>query len=486
MSELSISNVIRVTVQGVQRSIGVKNINEVALFTPEAANSIDPYFICYDAASVAKIFGSSSLTYKMALNVFAQDANPLSGRGYLVVIPMSATNATSASFTTPALTVANFKTISDGSLTITADGGTSVEVTGLDFSSVATVEDIAAVLSSKISSCAISVSSGSLVFTSKKLGSASSVVLTSGTTGTDLAGSDYLNISEGTTANGANSSGETLGQAIERTKNQVRYCGIISALYLEDSAVATAAAVVQAGDFIWVNSWFSDADIAGACTTVKNASQTHVRCLVYTDGKEKAKLYEAAYTGRAFSVNFEGSQVSQTMNLKTLANVTPDSGISQNAYTAAKSAGVDLYVSYEGFPAVLSSGGNTYFDVVYENMAFKFYAQNYMINALRATNTKIPQTEAGVAVLTNALAQAFILFVRNGVFAAGKWNSSQTFGDPETFRANIADQGWYIYHTPIAQQSQAEREARVAPLIQGAGKRAGAVHEADVLIIVEE
>ena len=174
------------------------------------------------------------------------------------------------------------------------------------------------------------------------------------------------------------------------------------------------------------------------------------------------------------------------MNLKTLANVTPDLGITQNDYNNAESAGVDLYVSYEGFPAVVSNGANAYFDVVYENMAFKFYAQNYMLNALKTTNTKIPQTETGVAVLTDALAQAFILFVRNGVFAAGKWNSSQTFGDPETFRDNIANQGWYIYHTPIAQQSQSEREERIAPLIQGAGKRSGAIHEADVLIIVEE
>ena len=76
--------------------------------------------------------------------------------------------------------------------------------------------------------------------------------------------------------------------------------------------------------------------------------------------------------------------------------------------------------------------------------------------------------------------------VRNGIIAPGKWNSAQTFGDPETFRANIANQGWYVYSMPIAEQSQSEREARIAPYIQGACKRAGAIHEADVLVVVEE
>jgi hypothetical protein len=84
------------------------------------------------------------------------------------------------------------------------------------------------------------------------------------------------------------------------------------------------------------------------------------------------------------------------------------------------------------------------------------------------------------------LGNVFRQFVRNGILAPGQWNSAQTFGDPETFKANIANQGWYVYSMPIAQQSQAQREARVAPYIQGAAKRAGAIHSADVLIIVEE
>jgi hypothetical protein len=255
---------------------------------------------------------------------------------------------------------------------------------------------------------------------------------------------------------------------------------------MTDAEVTDACAAVQSRDLIFVNVWYSVEDILGICNTIRSASQNRCRCLVYTNGMEDAKLMLAAAVGRGFCENFEGSNVSQTLNLKTLQNVVPDEGISETDYMNAKTAGVDLYISYEGDPSYVSNGANDYFDAVYEKLALKFYAQVGLYNALKATGTKVPQTEAGVTVLKNALGNVFRQFVRNGVLAAGKWNSPQTFGDPETFRDNIANQGWYVYSMPIAEQSQAEREARVAPYIQGACKMSGALHSADVLIVVEE
>lgn len=488
MSIFSISNVIRVTVQGVERSLAVKNVNEVALFTNETPNNVEPYMIAIDPSDIVTAYGTNSLTAKMAQNVFAQNANLNTGRGYLVVIPMSgAVSATNTTFTTPSLTssVSDFKAVTNGSLTITVDGITN-SLTGLDFSSVANVSDIAKVISNATKCCFISVVSSQIVFGSKKVGYDSSVVLSSGASGTDISGASYLNVAAGTTSDGTNSSGETLEAAINRTKGLVSYTGVLTTLTMEDSAILAASSAVNAGDFIWVHPFTSVADIAGAITTIKNATQTQTRCLLYTNGIEDAKLFAAAYVGRAFSVNFSGSETSQTMNLKTLVNVSPDDGLTQTDYNNAKIAGADLYVNYQGAVGVLSSGGNSYFDVVYENMALKYSAQYGLFNALKTTGTKIPQTERGMSVLRDALGQVFIQFVRNGVIAPGKWNSAQTFGDPETFRKNISEVGWYIYSLPITEQAQSEREQRIAPVIQGACKRAGAIHEADILVIVEE
>ena len=488
MSTLSISNVIRVTVQGVERSLAVKNVNEVALFTNETPNNVNPYMIAIDPSDIVNAYGTNSLTAKMAQNVFAQSANLNSGRGCLVVIPMkSAVSATNATFATPSLTsnLTNIKAVTSGSLTITVDG-VATSLTGLDFSACSTVDEVAKVISSATKCCFISVNAGTIVFGAKKVGTASSIVLSSGSTGTDMSGSSYLNVTGGTSTAGTDSSGETLGDAITRMADKVSFTGVMTTLSLEDAAVTTASSVVNAGDYIWVHPFTSTVDIAGEITTIKNATQTKTRCLLYTNGIEAAKLMCAAYVGRAFSVNFSGSFTSQTMNLKTLVNVSPDDGLTQTDYTNAKTAGADLYVNYQGANGVLSSGGNSYFDVVYENLALKYAAQYGLFNALKTTGTKIPQTESGMSALRDALAQVFIQFVRNGVIAPGTWNSAQTFGDPETFRKNISEIGWYIYSLPITQQAQSEREQRIAPVIQGACKRAGAIHEADILIVVEE
>lgn len=487
MNELSINNIIRVTVQGVQRSIGVKNVNEVALFTTESPNTSDPVLIAIDPTAVTQAFGTNSLTAKMANNIFAQNANLNSGRGYLAVIPMqAATSATSASFTTGTVgTISAFNAVTNGSLKITVDG-TVTTLTGLNFSACTTIQDIADVILNATRVANITVSGSTLVFSSKKVGASSSIVLASGTVGTDISPATYLNIAGGKSTDGADSSGETLVEAITRAKEFARFTGVISNLAMEDSAVATTSAYVNSNDLIWIAPFSSTNDIAGAITTIKSAGQTKTRCFLYTEGVQEAQLAAAAYAGRAFSTNFSGSLTSQTMQLKTLVNVTPDQGINQTAYTNALTAGADMYVSFEGDAGVACGKGNGYFDVVYENLALKYAAQAALYNVLKTTGTKIPQTETGMSSLRDAVGNVCLQFVRNGVLAPGKWNSPQTFGDPETFKQNIQDNGWYIYSTPIALQSQSERESRVAPLIQCACKRSGAIHEADLLILVEE
>lgn len=487
MNELSINNIIRVTVQGVQRGIGVKNVNELALFTTESPNVSDPVLIAVDPSSIVEAFGTNSLTARMANNIFAQNANLNTGRGYLAVIPMKdATSATSASFTTGTVgTISAFNLVTNGSLKLTVDG-TVTTITGLNFSACATLKDIADVILNATRVATVTVSGGSLVFASKKVGADSSIVLASGTSGTDISTATYLNVTGGQTTNGTDSSGETLVEAMVRAKEFCRFTGVISNLAIEDSVVATTSEYVNSNDLIWVAPFSSVNDIAGAISTIKSAGQTKTRCLLYTEGVQEAQLFAAAYAGRAFSVNFSGSLTSQTMQLKTLVNITPDQGITQTTYTNALNAGADMYVSFEGDSAVACGKGNGFFDVVYENLALKYACQAALYNVLKVTGTKIPQTETGMSSLRNAVGNVCLQFVRNGVLAPGKWNSPQTFGDPETFKQNIQDNGWYIYSTPIALQSQSERESRVAPLIQCACKRAGAIHEADLLVIVEE
>ena len=99
----------------------------------------------------------------------------------------------------------------------------------------------------------------------------------------------------------------------------------------------------------------------------------------------------------------------------------------------------------------------------------------------------MPQTEEGMNGLKGTYNLVCERFIRNGYIGQGlTWSSNETFGNPEIFRENITNKGYYSYSLPISQQSTVEREARKAPLVQIAIKRAGAFHSGDVLAVVND
>lgn len=119
---------------------------------------------------------------------------------------------------------------------------------------------------------------------------------------------------------GTDSSGEKLSEAIARTKNAVAYCGIMDTLNVEDEVVlANANYVSGLNDYILLQMFHTTTAIDGACKSIKQMTQTKIRCLCYGRGSaEDSKVALGAYAGRAFSTNFSASNSSQTMNLKNI------------------------------------------------------------------------------------------------------------------------------------------------------------------------
>jgi hypothetical protein len=488
-SVLPISNIINVSITNVPVGLQTPNVNAVALFTTETPSNIDPYRIYQNAPQVAADYGTNAVTTAMANAVFSQSPNILSGGGQLVIIPLQgAVSALEGNFVTADVSanLAALIATTNGNLKVTVNGVAYNLV--LNFTGCTTLADIAQVIANALPpSVQVTATSTQITITSDKVGSSSTVALAAYSGGgTDLTGSGYLKVGSGTATSGSNATGETLAAAITRTSGSVFYAGIMTNLNMEDAVIASTATAIQALDNIWVHHCSSAADIAGIATTVSQASNTKTRLVLYaTGGQAKANLAKAAYAGRAFSMNVTGSKTAFTMHLKTLAGVTPDAGINQTRYNQASLAGVDLYVSYSGVPAVFSTGGNDFFDNVYANLALKFDMQTAGFNYLAQTNTKVPQTEVGMNGLKDAYAKVCRQYVLNGEVAPGTWLSSQTFGDPETFKNNIELNGYYVYSTPVALQNSSDRNARKAPLVQIAIKRAGAIHTSSVIVVIE-
>lgn len=486
-SILPISNVINVTIQDTPSGLTTPNVNSLALFTNESSGNIDPYGVYVSAAQVAQDYGSGSVTAQMADAIFSQVPNILSGDGQLVIIPLiGGVSATAGTGVTPniAANLAGLIAVNSGNIRITVNG-TAHNLAGLNFTNCATLGDIAAIIDAALPA-GISVTGNATAITviSDKVGSTSTVAFAVNAGGTDLTGAGFLNTGTAVDTAGINSGGETILAAITRTSQLVSYCPIITNLNLEDAAITTIAAGIQALDNLFFHHCNSLTDIAGIATTVSQAEEKKTRLLLYTPSQAAANLMKSAYAGRACSTDFSGSNTTSTMNLKSLATITPDPGISQTSYNAANIAGIDLYVSYQGVPSVYSTGGNDYFDNQYANLALKFALETAGFNYLRQTNTKVPQTEPGMNGLKAAYALVMQAFVRNAELAPGEWNSSETFGDPEVFVNNIRQNGYYIYSTPVALQSASDRAQRKAPLCQIAAKRAGAIQTSNVLVVI--
>lgn len=280
---------------------------------------------------------------------------------------------------------------------------------------------------------------------------------------------------------------ETLAAAITRTEDLVQYFGLMSTQVESGADMLAAAAVVSALNKIayFVQRDPTSVDSGGDLDDLTTGNFHQCRGLFYgADNDTDALVMQASYGGRSLSVNFNGSNTTETMHLKDLIGVEPDPSMAQTLFEKCQDAGADVYASFQGTPKVFCSGENQFFDQVYNLQWFVGALQVAGFNYLAESSTKVPQTENGMDGLKAAYRAVCEQAVTNQYSAAGTWNSSTTFGNQVSFLQNILQRGYYIYSQPIALQSQTAREAREAPLVQIALKEAGAIQSSSVIVYV--
>lgn len=225
--------------------------------------------------------------------------------------------------------------------------------------------------------------------------------------------------------------------------------------------------------------------IIDSASTTDIASQLKVGKYARTFIQYSTKNHYAAVSafGRAFTVNFNGSNTTITLKFKQEPTV-PYETLTTGQAAAVDAKKANVYVYYANDTAILQQGvmsNGDFFDERHGLDWLQNYVQNNLFNLLYTSTTKIPQTDAGVTRLLSNVEQSMDQAVTNGLVAAGLWN-----GGPigQLSSGDTLTKGYYVYAQPLVQQAQADREARKAPLIQVACKLAGAVHYADVQINV--
>ena len=475
MSDLSISNVINISVAETQTGLSEYNTSAIALFTNETPLSSfgsGDYKIYLEPSEVMTDFGSSSVTYKKAAETFSQAPNILQGDGYLAVIPLL-----------PSIQTITFSVAPDsGAFKITSSNGSTASIAwDATLSTIQTA--LQAVVGQSDWTVAGSIASLQLAISCNgNYGEVDAVTVTDNTL--------TRNLLVVTATVASTQSGETLSEGITRMKSQVSFFGVEITQTAESIGsvdVLAAAELVQSLKMLLFISAYTESYIqtGGLFRTITSSSYTHTRCIYYGDSSNSglnAMLAESAYASRLMSVNFDGSNTTITMHLKTLKGVDVDPTATQTILGECTTTGADDYVSIRGIPCVFTSGANTFSDRVYNLLWFVGALEVAGFNYLRQTATKIPQTEKGMDGLKGAYRKVCEQAIRNAFGAPGEWTSSTTFGDQDSMLKNIEEVGYYIYSTPVSEQSQANREDRKSPLVQIALKEAGAVHSSDVIV----
>ncbi|EFU5483833.1 DUF3383 family protein [Salmonella enterica] len=283
---------------------------------------------------------------------------------------------------------------------------------------------------------------------------------------------------------------ETLLQAVNALLDYNSWYGLHLAVpvadYLDDADLISVSSAIESATvsrILAITS--SEADILSSAvetdlaTKLKAAkySRTYIQ---YSSTSPYAAL--SAF-GRAFTVNFTGSNTTITLKFKQLPGITYETiGTSQANALEAKNCNV--YVYYENDTAILEQGvmcNGDFFDERHGLDWLQNAVQTADYNTLYTSTTKIPQTDAGTTTRIANIEKVLDVADKSGLFAPGIWTGGP-MGQLGT--GDTLTKGYYTWADTVDNQLQTDREARKGVPIQVAAKLAGAVHYGDVAITV--
>jgi hypothetical protein len=440
---------------------------------------------------VAADFGTSAPEYLAATAYFSQSPMPFRlkiGRWAQAASSALLRGATFTATQQIALMSA-LNQVTSGSLTVTIDGS-AVPLTGLNFSAAANLNAVAAVINTALGSAGGCTWNGSqFVLTSATAGTTSTITYPSSPSGTNIALTMGLTSAGGASAPIAGINAETAVAGVQVLASATAdwYAATFAPLTpLSNSNALLVAATIEG---------MSPSRVVGFTTQEAGAiDQTSVNDLAYL---LHASNYSRAFVqyssthayavcsffGRALTVNFNGSRTTITMKFKQEPGIIAET-LSETQATALNTKCANVFVNYMNNTAIVQQGtvaSGRFFDEVHGLDWLANAVQADLFNVLYQSLSKVPQTDEGVHTLVTQFEATLSRSVENGLVAPGIWNA-EGFGMLK--RGDALTKGFYVYAPLVASQSQADREARKAPLLQAAIKMAGAVHFVDAQISV--
>lgn len=383
--------------------------------------------------------------------------------------------------------LSNWTVITNGGFVIVIDGVTKT-LTGLNFSAAGNLNAVATLITTGLSGAGVCTWTGSYFqIVSATTGVSSTVGYATTGSGTDISAQLKMTV--------ALSQSLVPGYAAETPAVCAAALALISTAWYglmfsasvqptDDQSIAVSD-VIEALEITRIYGvTIISTDVLSALTTSDLASRMSDAGYLQSFCQYCSTKYYAiaSFFGRAFTVNFTAQNTTITLMFKQEPGVTAED-LDQNEAVVLENKRCNVFVKYVNDTTIIQHGvmsGEAYFDEIHGTDWLQNAIQTACYNVLYLSG-KVPQTDAGVNQLTNAIAGVCGQAVLNGLVAPGTWNGP-SFGNLSN--GDFLKNGYYIYAQPVALQSQSDRDLRKSPPIQVAIKLAGAIQSVDILVDV--
>lgn len=491
MQTLAVSDVVSVQVVMSPKAAATRDFGALLILGSSPVVDVNERIRQYSSLDgVVADFGTSAPEYLAANLYYSQSPQPET-----LFVGRWAKTATSALLKGGALSdaqqaLSNFTAVTAGGMKITIDG-TLKSLSAIDLSAVTNLNGVASAVTTKLGAsgtCVWNAEFDRFEITSSTTGVTSTITYAEApTSGTDI--SALLGLVTGVASAPVN------GVAAEALVDAVaEIAGMSNAWYglqvadatLSESDVLAVASFIEGAGQSRVFGYTTQNPLAldGTSTTdivAKLKAANYKR--TFDQFSSSSPYATASIFGRAFTVNFQGNNTTITLKFKQEPGVTAE-GLNETQAAALKAKNCNVFVNYSNDTAIIQEGvmaNGYFFDEVHGLDWLQNDLQTAVYNLLYTSTTKIPQTDQGINRIVTTLCERMEQAVANGLVAPGQWNGPE-FGALKT--GQFLSTGYYVYAPPVATQSQADREARKAPVIQIAAKLAGAVHFADIIVNV--
>jgi len=493
LNQLPISRLVSVAVNLAPNAAQAQNLNTLLVLGSSAVIDTNERFrTYYSLDAVTADFGTTGPEYNSAKLYFSQVPQPAQLQIGRWVKTASSGGLKCATLPLASQAIATWNAITTGSFRVALNGAGATNITDLNFSAAENLQAVAAIIQAAFAGTTVvwNAAFQRFEFTSNTTGATSAIsFLSAAGSGTDISA---LIGGLSTTSGAYVFTGQAAETAVaaatlfDTSFGQAWYGLFIpEAVNADHLAVAGYIEATNAKHLYFVNT--QEAGVLVAADTTNIAYQ--LKALGYNRSftqYSSGSLYAvASAAARMLTVDYTGNNTVIALMYKQEPGVTSEA-LNATQVNALEAFNCNVFVAYNNNTSIVERGAmasGTRSDVITGTDWFAVTLQTALYNVLYTSTTKIPQTDAGMNVLTATAESICRQAVINGFVAPGIWS---TGGFGLLKQGDYLETGFYVYAAPVATQNVSDRAARKSVPIQVALKLAGAVETIAVTVNVNQ